>query len=131
MCLLAQICISHFSRHTFQGLPRDDDWMCSQLASTMNWRCPAWMDWFHGGLQFQVEHHLFPRVPRHNLRKVQAMLEPVCVELGLDYYCPGFRMAVWDTFVGLKKVADEARNLANPKMSKTSRTVGLMAVIDS
>lgn len=69
------------------------------------------MDWFHGGLQFQIEHHLFPRLPRHNLRKVQAMVEPLCIELGLDYYCPGFFHAIWDTFVGLKKIADEARKV--------------------
>jgi len=41
-----------------------------QALSTMDVDCPAWMDWFHGGLQFQLEHHLFPRVPRRNLRKL-------------------------------------------------------------
>ena len=39
-----------------------------QALSTMDVDCPTWMDWFHGGLQFQLEHHLFPRVPRRHLR---------------------------------------------------------------
>ena len=25
------------------------------------------MNWFMGGLNFQIEHHLFPMMPRHNL----------------------------------------------------------------
>ncbi len=27
---------------------------------------------FHGGLQFQIEHHLFPRLPRANFRKARG-----------------------------------------------------------
>lgn len=41
-----------------------------QALSTMDVECHPWMDWFHGGLQFQLEHHLFPRVPRWHLRKL-------------------------------------------------------------
>jgi len=28
----------------------------------------------HGGLQYQVEHHLFPRLPRHNLKYCQKLV---------------------------------------------------------
>ena len=52
--------------------------------------CPAWLDWIHGGLQFQAIHHLFPRVPRHNLRKVQELVKAFCQETGLEYKCLGF-----------------------------------------
>ncbi|CAD6238264.1 unnamed protein product [Miscanthus lutarioriparius] len=34
-----------------------------QTRGTLDVACPPWMDWFHGELQFQVEHHLFPRLP--------------------------------------------------------------------
>ena len=47
--------------------------------------CPAWMDFVHGGLQFQAIHHLFPRVPRHNLRKVQGLVREFCQETGIPY----------------------------------------------
>ena len=56
----------------------------------MNWTCPAWLDWFHGGLQFQIEHHLFPRMPRHNLRAASHLVKPACLRLGLRYHCPSF-----------------------------------------
>ncbi|PZQ65198.1 MAG: hypothetical protein DI553_12955 [Cutibacterium acnes] len=49
-----------------------------QLRTTMDVDCPAWLDFIHGGLQFQAVHHLFPRVPRHNLRKVQFMIREFC-----------------------------------------------------
>ena len=47
-----------------------DGWLRTQLATTLDVDCPPWLDWLHGGLQFQVAHHVFPRVPRHNLREV-------------------------------------------------------------
>eukprot|EP00919_Chromeraceae_sp_WS-2016_P021433 GHVR01050600.1.p1 GENE.GHVR01050600.1~~GHVR01050600.1.p1 ORF type:complete len:246 (+),score=-10.23 GHVR01050600.1:3713-4450(+) len=65
--LHVQITISHYSMSTFKGIS-SDNWVVHQMLTTMNVDCPKWMDWFHGGLQFQIEHHLFPRLPRFNLR---------------------------------------------------------------
>ena len=31
----------------------------------------------------QVEHHLFPRVPRHNLRRLQGVVRAFCAEHGI------------------------------------------------
>lgn len=33
----------------------------------------------------QVEHHLFPRVPRHNLRRLQGVVRAFCAEHGLTH----------------------------------------------
>jgi len=57
----------------------------------MDVACPAWMDFIHGGLQFQVAHHLFPRVPRHNLRRLQVLVKEFCKDTGIDYHVYGFR----------------------------------------
>ena len=35
------------------------------------------LDFTHIGLQFQVEHHLYPRLPRHNLRLARKMVQEV------------------------------------------------------
>lgn len=48
-----------------------------QALSTMDVDCPPWMDWFHGGLQFQLEHHLFPRVPRWRLRQLVPLTDAI------------------------------------------------------
>lgn len=56
----------------------------------MDVTCPAWLDFVHGGLQFQAVHHLFPRVPRHNLRRLQVLVRQFCEETGIEYHCYGF-----------------------------------------
>lgn len=48
-----------------------------QALSTMDVACPPYMDWFHGGLQFQLEHHLFPRVPRWRLRALMPLVDDI------------------------------------------------------
>ena len=52
-----------------------------QLRTTMNVATHPLLDWVHIGLQFQVEHHLFPRLPRHNLRKARALVKNVVPRL--------------------------------------------------
>lgn len=74
--LHVQIVLSHWPMHAYQGHPRDD-WYLATLRTTMNVRTPERLDWMHIGLQFQIEHHLFPRVPRHNLRTVRDLVQPV------------------------------------------------------
>ena len=83
--LHVQICISHFA----EQIDAKGDWVDRQSLTTIDVDCPSWMDWFHGGLQFQLEHHLFPRLPRENLRKASELLQPFferhnvrCVRLG-------------------------------------------------
>eukprot|EP00877_Chromochloris_zofingiensis_P004585 jgi/Chrzof1/14127/Cz08g26030.t1 len=57
-----QICLSHFAMPCYLGTPpAHSGWISCQCAGTSNWSCPWWLDWFHGGLQYQIEHHLFPR----------------------------------------------------------------------
>lgn len=52
--------------------------------------CPEWLDWLHGGLQFQAIHHLFPRLPRHNLRKAQKLVREFSAKTEIKYQCYGF-----------------------------------------
>jgi len=52
--------------------------------------CPPWLDFLHGGLQFQAVHHLFPRVPRHNLRALQVLVREFCDKTHIEYKCHGF-----------------------------------------
>lgn len=90
LTLHVQITMSHFSADTFMGRPYGsnddaDGWVHTQLAGSIDIDCPEWLDWFHGGLQFQIEHHLFPRVPRHNLRVLQRIMREFCAEHGLTH----------------------------------------------
>lgn len=89
MILHIQITLSHW------GMPHSDlgpteSFPQRQLRTTMDVDCPEWLDWLHGGLQFQAIHHLFPRVPRHNLRKCQTLVREFCAKTNIKYQCYGF-----------------------------------------
>jgi fatty acid desaturase len=43
-----------------------------------------------GGLNYQIEHHLFPSMPRPNLRRVQGLVREFCAAAGLGYSEEGF-----------------------------------------
>jgi len=89
MLLHVQITLSHWGMPT-SDLGTDESFAQRQLRTTMDVLCPAWMDFVHGGLQFQAIHHLFPRVPRHNLRPLQPIVEEFCAETGVRYNIHGF-----------------------------------------
>lgn len=43
------------------------------------------IDWLMGGLNHQVEHHLFPSMPRPHLRRLRPMVREACAEHGVPY----------------------------------------------
>ncbi|KAI5919711.1 fatty acid desaturase [Camillea tinctor] len=85
----AQICLSHFAMST-SDLGPHESFPQKMLRTTMDIDCPQWLDFFHGGLQFQVIHHLYPRMPRHNLRRAQKLVQDFCNEVGIPYALYGF-----------------------------------------
>ncbi|KAL6702374.1 hypothetical protein ACN47E_002496 [Coniothyrium glycines] len=89
MVLHVQITLSHWGMPT-SDLGPTESFPQRQLRTTMDVDCPAWLDWFHGGLQFQAVHHLFPRVPRHNLRRGQELVRAFSEKTGVKYHCYGF-----------------------------------------
>ncbi|CAM9233359.1 unnamed protein product [Heterosigma akashiwo] len=109
--LHVQITLSHFSMDT-EPRGQDEEFVRHQLRTSLDVDCPPWMDWFHGGLQFQAIHHLFPRVPRHNLRTVQAEVAGFCRRHGLRYHLQTFGKANASTLSTLRAVADQAKFLA-------------------
>ncbi|HEU5058754.1 MAG TPA: fatty acid desaturase [Kofleriaceae bacterium] len=56
-----------------------------QLETTRNLDMPRWLSWFFVGLDFQVEHHLFPRIPHQNLEKASRTVAPWCARVGAPY----------------------------------------------
>lgn len=56
-----------------------------QVRSTRNIDDDGFSGWFTGGLHLQIEHHLFPTMPRHNLHKVRPIVEALCKTHGIPY----------------------------------------------
>ncbi|NXP86741.1 FADS2 desaturase, partial [Passerina amoena] len=61
------------------------DWLSSQMAATCNIEQSFFNDWFTGHLNFQIEHHLFPTMPRHNFWKVKPLVKSLCAKYGVHY----------------------------------------------
>ncbi|MFD5427966.1 fatty acid desaturase family protein [Streptomyces sp. NPDC127084] len=63
------------------------DWghLQRQVLTSRNIRGGILTDWFLGGLNYQIEHHLFPSMPRPHLRLVQPLVRAHCRRLGLPY----------------------------------------------
>ena len=87
--LHVQITLSHFAMST-ADLGVTESFPQKMLRTTMDVDCPAWLDFLHGGLQFQAVHHLYPRIPRHNLRRTQGLVKGFCKEVGIPYALYGF-----------------------------------------
>ncbi|KAJ9134798.1 Delta(8)-fatty-acid desaturase [Pleurostoma richardsiae] len=84
-----QITLSHFAMST-ADLGPDECFPQKMLRTTMDVDCPQWLDFFHGGLQFQAIHHLYPRMPRHNLRRAQKLVQEFCDDVDIPYALYGF-----------------------------------------
>ncbi|MEU9984994.1 acyl-CoA desaturase [Streptomyces sp. NPDC050856] len=56
-----------------------------QVLTSRNIRGSALVDWFLGGLNYQIEHHLFPSMPRPHLRLAQPAVRGHCRALGVSY----------------------------------------------
>ncbi|MDQ1582314.1 MAG: hypothetical protein QOF36_368 [Microbacteriaceae bacterium] len=61
-------------------LPHDSkvDFLRRQVLTSRNIRGGTVMDSFMGGLNYQIEHHLFPNMPRPHLRKAQEIVREYC-----------------------------------------------------
>eukprot|EP00002_Diphylleia_rotans_P032680 TRINITY_DN687_c0_g1_i2.p1 TRINITY_DN687_c0_g1~~TRINITY_DN687_c0_g1_i2.p1 ORF type:complete len:429 (+),score=80.78 TRINITY_DN687_c0_g1_i2:138-1424(+) len=62
------------------------DFWSMQVLSTRDIENNWFIDWFMGGLQYQVEHHLFPTMPRHHLGKTRKEVIDLCTRHGIKYY---------------------------------------------
>ncbi|WP_458089675.1 fatty acid desaturase family protein [Streptomyces malaysiensis] len=56
-----------------------------QVLTSRNVRGGPVTDWLLGGLNYQIEHHLFPNLPRPHLRLVQPLVREHCRGLGIPY----------------------------------------------
>jgi sphingolipid 8-(E)-desaturase len=114
--LHVQITLSHFAMST-ADLGPDESFPQKMLRTTMDVECPPWLDFVHGGLQFQAIHHLYPRIPRHNLRRTRVLIEEFCEETGIPYALYGFVHGNQAVLGKLGEVSQQAAILAKCQAS--------------
>jgi fatty acid desaturase len=74
--------------HKGMPMPSEDedlDFLRRQVLTSRNVRGGWLVDLALGGLNYQIEHHLFPSMPRSNLRRAQPLVRAYCAERGVPY----------------------------------------------
>jgi len=74
-----------------KGMPQLDDstqldFLRSQVLTARNVRAGAATDLWYGSLNYQIEHHLFPALPRNRVRAAHRVVREFCSEVGVSYY---------------------------------------------
>ncbi len=64
---------------------REFTWLELQNRTSRNVRGGKLIHWFYGGLNTQVEHHLYPKAPRFYLLKAAKITEEFCLEHEITY----------------------------------------------
>ncbi|MEV4167400.1 fatty acid desaturase family protein [Nonomuraea dietziae] len=65
------------------------DFLRKQVLTTRGVRGGWFVDAAMGGLNYQIEHHLFPNMPTPHLRHAQSIVRAHCAEIDVPYYETG------------------------------------------
>ena len=79
-------------------LTTPDDWAISQIesSSTVGGRI---LGFFHGGLNYQIEHHLFPRISHVHYHKIKPIIQDWCKKNNVKYtYYPTLRDNIYSCY---------------------------------
>jgi fatty acid desaturase len=98
-----QLLLSHIYAPRLMADEQHQVGMKLQALSNQNVSTTFLDDWFHGGLQHHIEHHLFPRLPRHNLAKARADVRTLCEKHEIPYKSDPFLVCVVDMLRGLRR----------------------------
>ena len=110
-----QLTISHLALDAFTAAEEEaEQFVYHQLKTTRNINTSWWDDWFHGGLQYQIEHHLFPQLPRHNLARVKPLVMELCQKNGIKYESVGFWAAISYCLADFKRLSYFISDVVRP-----------------
>mmetsp|Transcript_31813 Transcript_31813/g.75599 ORF Transcript_31813/g.75599 Transcript_31813/m.75599 type:complete len:502 (+) Transcript_31813:51-1556(+) len=103
--------LGHNGMSVYHADDRPDFWQL-QVSTTRNITGgkgipQGFVDWFCGGLQYQVEHHLFPQIPRHNLPLVHDRVVKFCKDEGVSFTEADMVVGTVDVLKHLQKVSEE------------------------
>ena len=84
----------------------DDEWAIHQIKTTANFATNnKVVSWLVGGLNFQIEHHLFPKISHIHYPAISKIIKQACIEYGIVYIeYPRVRYAVASHVAYLKQM---------------------------
>jgi fatty acid desaturase len=81
----------------------------TQVLTTRNVKPNMLVNLFYGGLNYQIEHHLFPNMPRNNFGKAQKIIKQFCAEKGISYCEVGVWESYKQIFCSIHKASSQLR----------------------
>jgi linoleoyl-CoA desaturase len=104
--------LAHTVEHTAFPVPNsetgrmDDEWAIHQIKTTANFATKnKVVCWLVGGLNFQIEHHLFPKISHVHYPAISRIIRQACQEYGIPYLeYPRVRLAVASHVAFLRKM---------------------------
>ena len=95
-----------FSMPDNKAFKIEEEWAVHQVQTTANFATKnKIVSWFTGGLNYQVEHHLFPRISHIHYPKISELVRETCLQFGVTYLeFPTVYSAVRSHVVHLKYV---------------------------
>lgn len=84
----------------------ENNWAVHQLYTTSDFSPKnKLLSWFIGGLNYQVEHHLFPNISHVHYNKISTLVKEIACKYNLPYHVqPGFFKALWGHAIMLKRL---------------------------
>lgn len=84
----------------------ENEWALHQVKTTVNFAMNnKVISWLVGGLNYQVEHHLFPKISHIHYPEISKIVKQTCQELGIEYHAfPTFGRALVSHFTYLKEM---------------------------
>ncbi len=110
--------VPHCGEESEFPMPADDTgrieaaWAVHQVQTTVDYaqRNPL-VTWFAGGLNFQIEHHLFPRICHVNYKAIAPVVEQTCRDFGIRYFAhPSLRAGVASHYRLLKRMGQPSEH---------------------
>ncbi len=78
--------ISSFPMPNEESHKIEQDWAIHQIATTVNFSTRSKIvSWFAGGLNFQVEHHLFPKISHVHYPAINKIVKEACTQFNIRY----------------------------------------------
>jgi linoleoyl-CoA desaturase len=84
--------LAHTVEHTAFPVPNvetgrlEDEWAVHQIKTTANFATRSKLvSWLVGGLNFQIEHHLFPKISHIHYPAISKIIRQACQEYGIIY----------------------------------------------
>ena len=121
--------MAHIVEGAMQPVPDNDGnienaWAIHQLQTTANFSDDnKFLSWFIGGLDFQVEHHLFPNISHIHYRNISDIVKSTVNDYGIVYNA---KASLWDAIVSHSKMLRLMGNEENFNRPEVNANEGIL-----